>query len=93
MDCAIQRIIRANGGHPLTQVDCQVYCIGQVCTKVVKSVWALLTKDGLGSCTLWNTSMYERHARGGEILALVRVIMQGDTLMIIEESPWLESHW
>lgn len=30
--------------------------------------------------------MYERHTRGGEILALVKVIMHQDTLMIVEES-------
>ena len=69
----------------MTSVDCQVYCIGQLGSKKMKSVWALLCRDGLGNCTLWNTSMYERHAPGGEILALVMMVMHGETLRIVEE--------
>ena len=45
-----------------------------------------MCRDGLGNCTLWNTSMYERHAPGGEILALVKVAMHGETLMNVEEN-------
>ena len=86
IECTIRRIIDGtNGGNPLTSVDCQVYCIGQLYFKKVKAVWALLCRDGLGNCTLWNTWMYERHAHGGEILALVKVVMHGGALMIIEE--------
>ena len=86
IECTIKRIIDGtNGGNPLTSVDCQVHCIGQLYFKKVKAVWALLCRDGLGNCTLWNTWMYERHAHESENLALVKVVMHGGTLMIVEE--------
>lgn len=67
IECTLRRIIDGtNGGTSLTSVDCQVYCIGQLCSKKVKFVWTPLCRDGHGKCTLWNPSMYERHAHGGE---------------------------